>query len=299
MVGQTGLSHPASSDLSWTGQEHIHIIGAGEEIGAACAAAIRDLQDITRIFVFADSELYSNSSRDDERTKAHKTAVRVAVNGTKALAASLKIPASLVYIDPPASGTVAAAVQKIKSGYPGARCTFDLSGGSKDLSLALFQVSLWLEGDAYYAYAGPRGAGPSEKLAVPKIPLRDIAANPNYLRILTVLSDPPGKAETAPRILPRSYLFTQLEPFYVPVRTKGVKTNTSTTKTDATTGKRAVIPVLSQGTFSSMMNTLASADLVQEVPGRQKPEGKILPDYGIRHPGNAARVKKSRKPVVS
>ncbi|MGA9085672.1 MAG: hypothetical protein ACLQMU_00025 [Methanoregula sp.] len=248
-------------------QEHIHIIGAGEEIGAACAAAIRDLQDITRIFVFADSELYSNSSRDDERTKAHKTAVRVAVNGTKALAASLKIPASLVYIDPPASGTVAAAVQKIKSGYPGARCTFDLSGGSKDLSLALFQVSLWLEGDAYYAYAGPRGAGPSEKLAVPKIPLRDIAANPNYLRILTVLSDPPGKAETAPRILPRSYLFTQLEPFYVPVRTKGVKTNTSTTKTDATTGKRAVIPVLSQGTFSSMMNTLASADLVQEVPG--------------------------------
>ena len=112
-------------------QEHIHIIGAGEEIGAACAAAIRDLQDITRIFVFADSELYSNSSRDDERTKAHKTAVRVAVNGTKALAASLKIPASLVYIDPPASGTVAAAVQKIKSGYPGARCTFDLSGRLK------------------------------------------------------------------------------------------------------------------------------------------------------------------------
>ena len=80
---------------------------------------------------------------------------------------------------------------------------------------------------------------------------------------------------------------------------KGVKTNTSTTKTDATTGKRAVIPVLSQGTFSSMMNTLASADLVQEVPGRREPEGKILPDYGIRHPGNAARVKKSRKPVVS
>jgi hypothetical protein len=28
-------------------QEHIHIIGAGEQIEAACAAAIRDLQDIT------------------------------------------------------------------------------------------------------------------------------------------------------------------------------------------------------------------------------------------------------------
>jgi len=248
-------------------QEHIHIIGAGEQIGAACAAAIRDLQDITRMFVFADNELYSNSSRDDERTKAHKTAVREAVNGVKALATSLKIPTSLVYIDPPASVSVAAAVQTIRSGNPGARYTFDLSGGSKDLSLALFQVSLWLDGEAYYAFAGPRGVGPSEKLAIPKIPLQDIAANPNYTKILTVLACPPGKAKPAPRILPRSYLFTQLEAFYVPVKKSGVKMNVSTTKTDAVTGKRAVIPILSQGTFSSLMNTLASADLVQEVPG--------------------------------
>jgi hypothetical protein len=248
-------------------QEHIHIISAGEQIEAACTAALRDLQEITRIYVFADNELYVNSSRDDERTKAHKTAVREAVNGVKALAASLKIPASLVYIDPPASGSVAAAVQKIRSGYPGARYTFDLSGGSKDLSLALFQVSLWLEGDAYYAFAGPREAEPSGKLAVPKIPLRDIAANPNYTRILTVLSNTPGKQEPAPRILSRSYIFTQLESFYVPVRTKGVKTNTSPTKTDAVTGKRTVIPVLSQGTFSNFLSVMLAADLIREVPG--------------------------------
>ncbi len=248
-------------------QEHIHIIGAGEQIEAACAAAIRDLQDITRIYVFADNELYSNSSRDDERTKAHKTAVRDAVNGVKALSASLNIPASLVYIDLPASVFVAAAVQKIKIGYPGARYTFYLSGGSKDLSLALFQVSLWLDGKAYYAFAGPRRAEPSEKLAVPKIPLRDIAANPNYMRILTVLARTPGKNDTLPRVLPRSYLFTQLEAFYVPVKKSGVRMNISKTKTDAVTGKRAAIPVLSQGTFSSLMNTLVSADLAQEVPG--------------------------------
>jgi hypothetical protein len=251
-------------------QEHIHIIGAGEQIEAACAAAIRDLHDITRIYVFADNELYSNSSRDDERTKTHKTAVREAVNGVKALATSLEIPASLVYIDMPASVFVAAAVQTIKSGYPGARYTFDLSGGSKDLALALFQVSLWLDGEAYYTFAGPRRAEPSEKLVVPKIPLRDVAANPNYMRLLAVLAGTPGKNDTTPRILPRSYLFTQLESFYVPVRTKGVKTNVSPTKTDAITGKRAVIPVLSQGTFSSLMDALLSADLVQEVPGPAK-----------------------------
>ena len=248
-------------------QEHIHIISAGEQIEAACAAAIRDLQDITRIFVFADNELYSNSARDDERIKAHKTAVREAVNGVRALATSLDIPASLVYISPPATASVTAAVQKIRKDAPGARFTFDLSGGSTDLSLALFQVSLWLNGEAYYAFAGPRKAEPTAKLAVPKIPLRDIAANANYLRILAVLAGTPGKNDGVPRILPRSYLFTQLEAFYVPVKKSGVKVNVSKTKTDAVTGKRAVIPVLSQGTFSSLVNTLASADLVQEVPG--------------------------------
>jgi len=248
-------------------QEHIHIIGAGEQIEAACAAAIRDLQDITRIYVFADNEFYANSSRDDERTKAHKTAVREAVNGVKSLATSLNIPASLIYIDQPASTKVAVAVQTIKRKYPGARYTFDLSGGSKDLALALFQVSLWLEGDAYYAFAGPKSAERPEILAVPKIPLRDIAANPNYMRILAVLAGTPGKNDTSPRVLPRSYLFTQLEAFYVPVKKSGVTMNVSKTKTDAVTGKRAAIPVLSQGTFSSLLTTLASADLVQEVPG--------------------------------
>jgi hypothetical protein len=248
-------------------QEHIHIIGAGEQIEAACAAAIRDLQDFTRIYVFADNELYSNSSRDDERIKEHKTAVRVAVNGVKALATSLNIQASLVYIDLPASAKVAAAIQTIKSGYPGARYTFDLSGGSKDLALAIFQISLWLDGEAYYAFAGPGRAEPSEKLAVPKIPLRDIAANPNYMRILTVLGRTPGKNETVPQVFPRSYLFTQLEAFYVPVKKSGVKMNVSKTKTDAVTGKRAAIPILSQGTFFNLLKVMLAADLIREVTG--------------------------------
>ena len=249
-------------------QEHIHILGAGEKIGAASAVASRDLQDITRLVIFADTDIYTITSRDSEEVKAHKDAVREAVMKTKAHAATLDIPATLVYIAPPAGASVAAAVQKIKKEHPGARFTFDLSGGSKDLSLALFQISLWLGGGAYYAFGERKGAaGPREKLAVPIIPLSGTAANPNYLRILAVLAGAPEKADASPRILPRSYLFTQLEPFYVPVKKSGVKTNVSKTKTDAVTGKRAVIPILSQGTFSSMMNTLASADLVQEVPG--------------------------------
>ena len=249
-------------------QEHIHIAAAGEKAESACAAAIRDLQDITRIVIFADTEIYNNTSRDSEEAKVHKDAVRDAVTKAKAHAATLAIPATLVYIAPPAGDSAAAAVQKIKREFPGARFTFDLSGGSKDLALALFQISLWLDGDAYYAFEGRKGVTrPAEKLAVPKIPLREIAANPNYMRILGVLAGTPGKDETRTRILPRSYLFTQLEAFYVPVKKSGVKVNVSKTKTDAVTGKRAVIPVLSQGTFSNILKVMLAADLIREVPG--------------------------------
>jgi len=49
-------------------------------------------------------------------------------------------------------------------------------------------------------------------------------------------------------IVPYWYILTQLETFYVPVRKKGVKI-ASSTRTDLNTGKHALIPVLSQGTF--------------------------------------------------
>jgi hypothetical protein len=87
------------------------------------------------------------------------------------------------------------------------------------------------------------------------------------MKILSVLGSMPGVKEPKPRILSRSYIFNQLESFYVPVRKKGVKVATSTSKTDLNTGKRAVIPILSQGTCTSLLNTLADWDMVQEVPG--------------------------------
>jgi hypothetical protein len=248
-------------------QEHVHIISAGENIHKAYAAAIRDLGDISHTFVFADTEIYTNSARDDERTKAYKTATRDAVNQVKSVSASLKIPCPLIYVIPPAFASACDAVLKIRKEHPDARYSFDLSAGSKDLGIALFSISLWLEGDAYYAFTDRKGDGGPTKLAVPKVPARDVWANQNYMKILSVLGSGPGVKDPKPRILPRSYIFNQLESFYVPVRKKGVKAVISTSKTDLNTGKRAVLPILSQGTCTSLLNTLAGWDMIQEVPG--------------------------------
>jgi len=267
-------------------EEHIHIITAGENIHAAYTAAIRDLADITHTYVFADTELYTNSARDDERTKAYKTAARDAANKVKSVCLSLKIPASLIYIDPPAFGSVIKAILKIRKEHPDAKYSFNLSAGSKDLSMALFAISLWLEGDAYYAFSDRTGDAAPVKMAIPKIPARDMWANPNYIKILAILDPAPGEKEPTP--LPRQYIFTQLESFYMPVRKKGVKTVTSPTKTDLFTGKRAVIPVLSQGTFSNLLSAMIAYNLIREAA---VPDGNRKEKYYAITPGGELALK--------
>ncbi len=184
--------------------EHIHIVSAGEHIREAYAAAIRDLRDITHTFVFADTRALYQSARDDEQTKAYKMAARDAVTSVKAHAASLKIPAHLVYIDPPALESVVQAVIRIVKEHPSAVYSFDLSAGSKDLSLALYAISLWLEGDAYYAFSDRKGNTALSLLPVPKAAAMNIRTNQNYGRILALLYQVSGKTGTlTPGAAPR------------------------------------------------------------------------------------------------
>ena len=246
-------------------QDHIHIITAGEHIYAAYAATLRDNPGITHTFVVADIELYSNSVRDGEVIRKQKETAREAVNQVRALAASLKIPALLVYVSPPADVTARDAILKIRKEHPDARFSFDISAGSKDMCMALFALSLWVQGDAYHTFADRKGAVAGAKLAVPRTPAETVAANLNYIKILQTLYNTPGKQDHPLRVVPRSYLFTQLSAAYIPVRKKGVKVAANTMgKTDLYTGKKAVMHNLSQGT--NILRTMVALDLVHEFP---------------------------------
>ena len=250
-------------------QEHVHIVSAGDSIYESYAETVRNNKDITHTFVFADTDLYTNSPSDDEGTKAYKTSARDAVTKVKSLSASLKIPASLVYVDPPADVSTRNAVLKIKKEHPGAKFSFNLTSGSKDLTMALIAVSLWLEGDVFYSYRERKGRGADVKIPMPKMLAGNMMANPNYITILSLLYRTPGNRERSPRVLSRQYIFSQLESFYVPVRKKGVKVDLNKTgKTDVFTGKKAVIPILSQGTFSNILAIMMAQDLIREVPSQ-------------------------------
>ena len=249
-------------------QEHIHIITAGGDIYPAYTRTTRNHPDISHTVVVADIDLYSNLAHEDPAARTTKEVAREAVTKVKALAALLKMPASLVYVTPPADTSARDALLKIRKEHPDARFSFDLTAGSKDMGLALFALSLRLGGEVYYSYDG-RDNGAQVRLPVPKIVPAGVATNPNYLKILSTLAYTPGKPDEAPglRVLPRSYLFSQLAGFYVPVRKTGVKVaKNQTGKTDRFTGQRAVLHELGQGTFSNILKVMVTADLIEEVP---------------------------------
>jgi hypothetical protein len=175
--------------------EHVHIITAGEAIYPSYATTVRNRPDITHTFVFADTELYTNNPRDEGAIRTEKEMAREVVTKVKAHSASLKIPATLVYISLPADTSVREAVLKIKKEHPDARFSFDLSAGSKEMCLALFAISLWVDGETYYPFDGRKNEVADTKLAVPKISPESVAVNPNYLKILQTLAHTPGKQE--------------------------------------------------------------------------------------------------------
>jgi hypothetical protein len=104
--------------------------------------------------------------------------------------------------------TIRDSVLEILEKHPDAKYYFNISGGTKVLSIGLFVMSLWLEGTAYHIDSSNH----FQKLTVPKMHVKDISQNPNYVNILEILKKSPGNK------LSRIQLFTTLKDKYQPVR---------------------------------------------------------------------------------
>lgn len=150
------------------------------------------------------------------------------------ISASLSIPFTRVMIFPPAYVSVRLALAKIRREYPDDRFTFDLSGGSKELCLALFAFAPWLGGEVYAAF--------DEKTArtvpLPDRTISSLLSNPNHQTILAILLNrkkmkkdaTKGTVPAVPAVpevpalwVSRQYLYKQLWSVYVPSRTKKEK----------------------------------------------------------------------------
>ena len=257
-------------------QEHIHIISAGDSIHKTYPAVLKDLQTVTHTFIFAEKEVYTNSARDDAQKRMWKCAIRDAIDAVNTISLSWNISCALVCIDAATFDSIRDPVLGILSDHPDARYSFDISAGSKRLSLGLFSMSLWVEGDSYYAF----GNSPTRRVPVPTLPSKNLPANPHYLVILTILFRGQEHEYEASTLVPKETLFNETKVWQIPVRDMG----------EGTAGQE-----LSPVAFSRLIASLIRWNLILEEtnPGNdQEKLYSITPDGELALFVYSARMKK-------
>jgi hypothetical protein len=126
-------------------------------------------------------------------------------------------------------------------------------------------MSLWVEGDAYYAFGGST----VRRVPVPALPVKNLPANPHYLVILTILFRGQEHGKETSTLMPEGTLFNETSAWQIPVRdTEG----------------RLAKHELSPAAFSRLIATLIGWNLIREEtdPGndpeklyRITPEGEL------------------------
>ena len=247
-------------------QEHIHIISAGDSIHKNYPAVLKDLRTVTHTFIFAEKEIYTNSTRDDNKKRAWKCAIRDAIDEVNTLSLSKKISCALVPIDAATFDAIRDPVLGIFSEHPEARYSFDISAGSKRLSMGLFAMSLWVEGESYYAF----GNSPTRRVPVPTLPTRNLPANPHYLVILTILFRGQERGKEEKTLMPKETLFNETKVWQIPVR-------------DADEGTS--VQELSPSVFSRLITALIRWNLIREEGNPDNDSEKL---YSITQDGELA-----------
>ena len=124
------------------------------------------------------------------------------------------ISCALVSIDAATFDAIRDPVLGIFSDHPGARYSFDISAGPKRLSLGLLSMSLWVEGDCYYAF----GNSPARRVPVPTLPIKYLPANPHNLVILTILFREQERGKKSGTLVPETTLYNETKTWQIPVR---------------------------------------------------------------------------------
>ncbi|MDP3444315.1 MAG: hypothetical protein Q8T08_15765, partial [Ignavibacteria bacterium] len=162
----------------------IHIISAGESIHKTYPVAIKkELKDITRTYVIVEKGVFADSPGDDEKKINAKKGIRAAIKKVEKISKEMEISFNQIIIDTVTIENVRDAVLDIYDEFPDAHYSFNISGGTKILSIGLFMMSIWIEGDSYHTPGGEI----IQKLNIPKMHVKDISTNKNYVEILNLL----------------------------------------------------------------------------------------------------------------
>lgn len=219
-----------------TENEIVHIMSAGANIHNTFPVAINKISSATKVYVIVEDDVYEDVT--DEKRQKMLVDIRDSIKKLKEIAKpfvengvhEIKIPDDSLEC-------TRDAVIKIYSENQGARFFFNLSGGTKMLSIGLFMMGLWIDAVPYVVDLDSQ----PRKLSVPKIHIKDLTENPNRVLILTKLNETKSKSMT------RKYLLDKAAKEYIPIRERERK------KME-----------LKQGTFNSLIASLLEWELISE-----------------------------------
>ncbi|MCQ1537825.1 hypothetical protein FTO68_02325 [Methanocalculus taiwanensis] len=247
---------------------HLHIISAGESIHGTFPTALKNLERITHVAVVVEKDIYSEKIDDSLYLKKTKPKIQESISKVKVQCKTIAVTFSEVKIEDTSLISVRNAILELITHYnpENLRLSFNLSGGTKQLSLSLFVMAIWLDGEVYLT--------PEEEsikhFSIPKMYLRDIRKNPNYVQALVILGDYMGlkmNTNNKNKWMPGKAFAKEMISTYTTIRFKDDKKQERTPH---------------RGTITKILSPLIEWELVEE---RQRPNNKREKEYRLTQDG--------------
>lgn len=193
-----------------TKKDIIHIMSAGANVHNTFLSSIHNIPPASEIYVIAEKRIYEYS--EDSKIQESRAAIKISIEKLKELAAPIATKGvHEVIIESDTLDYIKDAFFDIYKRNPDAQYYFNVSGGTKALSIGLFMMALWFEAVPYHVDMDQN----VKTISIPKVHIEDFQSNPNRVTILQILDMQKSK------ILPRKKLFENLSEKYIPIRDKG------------------------------------------------------------------------------
>lgn len=245
---------------------HLHIISAGEHIHDTFSTTLRNLVGITHVGVVVEENIFSDLPGDPEYLKLVKPKIRDSIEKVKHSCETISVEFNEIRIPDTSLTSVRDAILSTVGNISDARFSFNLSGGTKMLSLSLFAMAIWLDGEIYLTPDTEK----LESIAIPKMHLTDIQKNPNHIQALRILGE--KSKDASPRISQASWmagkdLSQSLMHTFQPVQF---------------TGDKSIKRTPNRGTITKILAPLEDWGLIEE---RIRPGNKREKEYRLTRDG--------------
>lgn len=239
----------------------IHIMSAGANVHNTFPRAIYGVAPADEVYIIAEKRIYEES--EDLQKQNSRIAIRQSIEKLKEISSPFtKKGVHEIKIEADTLDHIRDAVFEIYKKKTDAEYYFNVSGGTKALSIGLFMMALWIEAVPYHVDMENK----AKTISIPKVHIEDFQSNPNRATILQILDrQKPSDDEERVKKLPRIKLKEKLSREYIPVR--------DTKRADRE---------LKDGVFNSLTRDLLSWGLIEEkhIEGSKKEKEYLLTSDG-------------------